>query len=112
MPEVNLGNFANSPFRTKDAIHVPVVALVAAVPLIAGQRVKLVLGSDYRIEPANEGHCIGIVDPFLPDEAGAHRTVWVMLMPGSITGLRHDWEHPDLPSTDEEDYDDGCRGCY
>ena len=71
------------------------------------------------------GKKVGVVDPFLSEPILPGQMVWVLMYPNSVTGLRHDWDHPDLvapaPVNDEVDdvdidvngghvYDE-CRNC-
>jgi hypothetical protein len=41
---------------------------------------------------------VGVVDPFLFELVKPGDRFWLLLNPGSITGLRHDWSHPDFPN--------------
>lgn len=92
--ELNLGQIITTK-QNRDAIHIAVAPVVAAHQLWTGCRVGLTPnGLATTKEPA-----IGIVDPFLPGgtvvEAG--QTFWLFLYPLTVTGLRHDWQHPAFP---------------
>lgn len=79
----------------RDAVHVAVVPMLAAISLKPGQHV----GTDGhgRIS-ASEPH-IGVVDPYLRAPLKAGDRCWLFLYPGSITSLRHEWTHPALGAT-------------
>lgn len=74
----------------RDAIHIAVAPLEAAEGLYPGSKVGLV---DGRASTRAE-HKIGVVDPFMESGTRAGDRVWVMLFPGTITSLRHEWLHP------------------
>jgi hypothetical protein len=79
--------------RRRDAVHVPIAAVTAAVRLSPGQHVGLIRDDDVQ----QVGPCerpIGIVDPFLTQEVEPGERFWLFVYPGSITGLRHVWTHP------------------
>jgi hypothetical protein len=79
--------------RRRDAIHVAVAAVTAAVRLVAGQHVGLVQEANLElVGPCDRN--IGIVDPFLPGAVEPGQRFWLVLYPGTITGLRHVWTHP------------------
>jgi hypothetical protein len=76
--------------RFRDAIHIavaPVVALESLAP-----------GADIGISPGGKATTsadhIGIVDPFLKEWVMPGQRFYVFLYVGSITALRHHWEHP------------------
>lgn len=73
-----------------DAIHICIAPVIAAVNLSPGTHVRL--SSDGRAAPGPKP--IGITDPFRGSIAKAGQRVWLLLYPGSITSLRHDWTHP------------------
>lgn len=77
----------------RDAVHVAVYPAVAAEPLRPGEHVGLTKGG---LASSHVKKLIGIVDPFLPEgtvvDFGEH--FWLCLYPGSITSLRHLWDHP------------------
>lgn len=87
----------------RDAIHIAVVPAVTDVPLSVGQAVGIV---DGKIVPVSQGvAAVGIVDPFLRGGRGydgdvgvyAGERFWLLLYPGTITSLRHEWQHPAFP---------------
>jgi hypothetical protein len=77
--------------KAKDAIHVAVAPVVAAMRLIPGMHV----GMDDQGRATNRtDKPIGVVDPFLQQFIVEGEKFWLFLYPGSITSLRHDWTHP------------------
>lgn len=105
---LNIGQIITGQGQQRDAIHVAVVPMTVGATrygyLYRSERVKLQRGSIDKIvrfddENDDESKCIGIIDPYLGDDAGVREgeTVWVFLKPGTITSLRHDWTHPQLP---------------
>jgi hypothetical protein len=89
----------------RDAIHIAVVPLIAGQELRPGQSFRLAYGtSDTAIPSADEygREAIGIVDPYLGHESANWRDwrvevgerFWGFLMPGTVTGMRHHWQHP------------------
>jgi len=81
----------------RDAIHVAVAPVFAGERLYPGQHVAIRDGEAFpaenRIGISRENR-IGIVDPFLADPVFPKQKFWLFLYPGSITSLRHHWEHP------------------
>lgn len=81
----------------RDAIHVAVAPVIAGEDLWPGREVGFVYGSnevvkskskDYGMDP------IGIVDPFLDGRVEKGQRFFVFLFPGTVTGMRHHWNHP------------------
>lgn len=103
MSEVTLGKQPGD-VSIRDAIHVAVTAAKAREQLHAGDRVGFV---DYpgRVASRDAGNIIGIVDPFRVDPVPPHGLFWLCLFPGSVTGMRHQWVHPEFPAmeVDEDD---------
>lgn len=90
---LKLGSVIKQP-QSRDAVHVAVVPMEAAVALKPGQHV----GTDgHGRIAASEPH-IGVVDPFLRGSVKAGEKCWLFLYPGSITSLRHEWTHPAIPT--------------
>jgi hypothetical protein len=89
---LKLGQIINEP-QQRDAIHIAVVPVVAAVSMQPGTRCG--------IDPTGKAApCItasayvGVVDPFLREAVPTGAQFWLFLEPGSITSLRHEWTHP------------------
>lgn len=104
--------------RNRDAVHIAVAPVIAAVELKAGMRIGLT--SDGRAaRVVNE--IIGIVDPFLTTSIDPGDKFYMFLLPNTITDLKHVWTHPAFPEqaaqptpipedepTYDEDYDYCC----
>ena len=86
----------------RDAVHVAVIAVVAADHLKPGQNVGLAaVEANAHGDPTATSYgakCIGIVDPFLTEPVFPGSRFWLFLYPRTITGLTHIWTHPDLPA--------------
>lgn len=74
----------------RDAIHVAVIPVRASELLRPGQRVGIV-GANLAGPSEN---VVGIVDPYLVDVVPKDGWFWLALLPGSVTGMRHHWQHP------------------
>jgi hypothetical protein len=98
----------------RDAIHVAIVPARARGTLQPGQKVTSVYGMGTVKAFNGKGKPCGVIDPFLADPVQDGENCFVFVYPDTVTGLRHDWEHPSFPQPEPEpeyDYDDGCRGC-
>jgi hypothetical protein len=103
---------------SRDAIHIAVVPLIAGQELHAGETFRLAWGTDNTAIRAADEYgfdAIGIVDPYLGhgvDNWRDYRVLqgerfWGFLMPGTVTGMRHQWQHPafdniQLPANEHE----------
>lgn len=87
--KLGLGQIITTP-QTRDAIHVAVAPMVAAIDLYPGMHVGL--NADGKAGVVEKP--IGIVDPFLTSKVLKGDSFWLYLYPGSVTSLRHHWEHP------------------
>jgi hypothetical protein len=88
----------------RDAIHIAILPTIVAKghSVGAGEYVKLKTGTQNEIMSCARENAIGVVDPFFfkteNDDTRTH--VWegerigVWLFPGTVTGMRHEWEHP------------------
>lgn len=84
----------------RDAVHVAVISAVAAHTLKPGQHVgfsniKAPSGEGFAITDADKS--LGIVDPFIKRPVRPEERFWLYIYPRTITGLNHQWSHPDLP---------------
>jgi hypothetical protein len=80
----------------RDAIHVPVCPLVAAVDMEAGDWFGL--HEDLTAFPVGSTYhgAVGIVDPFRKGDlrkVKAGDQFWAFVPPGVVTGLRHVWSY-------------------
>lgn len=76
----------------RDAIHVAILPVKAAEPLVQGTTVKVDnLG---QATHARREEAIGIVDPFLSKAVEIGEKCWVFIFPGTVTGMRHHWALP------------------
>ena len=90
--------------QERDAVHIAVVPVVAGEPLASGQHVGIAYG-----KAVANAKPVGVVDPFLcrkyPNDTVMvlkGQRFWLLLYPGSITSLRHDWTHPALEMSESE----------
>ncbi len=88
-----LGGLVTDGDRRRDAVHIAVVPLTAAVRLEPGQHVGLCRSDDIEQAAPCEQN-IGIVDPYLTKPVEPGERFWLCLYPGTITSLRHVWTHP------------------
>ena len=96
MESLKLGSIITTR-QKRDAIHIAVVPVVAAVTLRRGDWVRM-SGGRAILAAFGEPEAAGVVDPYLNVEhVEVLHTFWLYLKPGSITALRHDWDHPAFP---------------
>lgn len=76
----------------RDAVHIAIAPVTAAVELEPGQHVGLLEGSKEFAGPSDKP--LGVVDPFLKEPIQPNQRFWLFLYPETITGLRHVWTHP------------------
>lgn len=88
-----LGQLIEDGDRRRDAIHIAVAPVAAAVRLTPGQHVGLVRDSNLDLVGPSD-RPLGVVDPFLTAAVEPGQRFWLFLYPGTITGLRHVWTHP------------------
>jgi len=95
MEPIKLGQLINAGVDARrDAVHTAIAPVVAAQVLLPGAHINLIGNEAY---PAPRSF-LGIVDPFLTEPVIKGERFWMLLPPGSITSLRHAWEHPCLGS--------------
>lgn len=88
-----LGTFPIPDNSGRDAIHLAVEPAVAGIPLRAGERVKF---EDGKAILADDD-ATGIVDPFITGMVRPGERFWFVVLPRTITSLRHVWSHPLFP---------------
>lgn len=90
-PQTKLGQLIE-PGMQRDAIHIAVAPVKAAMTLRPGDDIGFIASS-----PESVGHVknpIGIVDPFLKRDVKPGERFWMFLYPNTITSLKHVWTHP------------------
>jgi hypothetical protein len=87
----------------RDAIHLGVENVIAATRLYPGYHVGWANKERTRVKvvDAYSDEAIGIVDPFLEDTINIGQRFWLIVYPRQITSLRHVWEHPSFPDSQE-----------
>ena len=84
----------------RDAIHLGVYQVELGA---AAQRGAYLSVQDGKAFPVlKKEKAVGILDPFLHNDADMGDKVWLVLFPGMITSLRHVWEHPAFPNLPQE----------
>lgn len=80
----------------RDAIHVAVVSLRSSADMNPGQAVTW-HEKGISVKPCSITDVeIGIVNPFIRGGVGRFENVWIMLFPNSVTGMTHNWSHPEF----------------
>lgn len=64
----------------RDAIHVPVLPMLAVRVMQPGERLKN-----------------GVVDPWLDEPIQPGQWYYLWIKPGTVTSLEHVWRHPAFP---------------
>lgn len=93
------------PEAQRDAVHVAIVAVKAGMRLAPGALVRMdktPKGEPIAVQIALSDQVIGVVDPFLSASVESGKRFWLCLRPGTITGMRHHWEHPAFPDSMEK----------
>lgn len=101
MSQLGLGKLIDTP-QQRDAIHVAVAPVVAAQRLNPGCNV----GLDANGRATNRtDNAIGVIDPFLKHVVLEGESCWLFLYPETVTGMRHEWQHPAFPEQAAEPSD-------
>ena len=87
----------------RDAVHIAVLPVVAAETLAAGKCVSIKIkdGEYVASFPLKGEWIVGIVDPYLNQLVRRGQRCFVFLYPQTITSLRHQWVHPEVPEIEE-----------
>lgn len=84
----------------RDALH------VAVVPLTAAHKAYLRAGEPFKLNTAGLAvschidDSIGVADPFLKESIRPGERFWGLLIPGSVSNLRHDFDHHAWPKVE------------
>ncbi len=95
----------------KDAIHIAVLPVVAQERLKPGARVGFVDGTNH-VGSTLESDVFGIIDPFLQRDVRAGEKCFVFLLPNTVTGMRHEWEHPLVKDPEPKRVDSELKAKY
>jgi hypothetical protein len=90
--ELGLGQFITGS-KEKDAVHIAVIPLVAGERFYPGDRFTCNSGTDVAMRYSGKDY-IGVVDPFLSMRVEVGEKFWGFIKPGTVTGMRHEWQHP------------------
>ncbi len=88
-----LGTYPIPDNSGRDAIHLAVEPVVAGHMLRPGELVKIEEG--FAVAASHDA--TGIVDPFLGGLVYSGQRFWFVVLPRTITSLRHVWSHPAFP---------------
>lgn len=104
-----LGRLTNSSAK-RDALHVAIAPAECYEDiLMPGERVGV---NPYDSTQAGKGWTpCGIVDPFLTEPVRKWQWFNILIDPGTVTNLRHQWSHALFSDEDSSYGDDECRGC-
>lgn len=89
-----LGQLLPATEYRRDAIHIAIAPVTAAEQLVPGQRIGFVDEGNTQLVGVSLKP-LGIVDPYLLESVLPGQRFWMLIFPGTITSLRHIWEHPD-----------------
>lgn len=87
----------------RDAIHVPIMSVVALEELLPGQKIDLkkmqrwepMLRESFGASKAKtKASSVGIVDPYLKDPVKVGEKFYCWIKPSTVHKLWHEWEHP------------------
>lgn len=81
----------------RDATHIAIVPVIAGAKMQPGDHCRVHDKNGVAV-PAIKGlqENIGIVDPFLTEAVDIGERFYLCLYPGTVTGLRHHYAHPEL----------------
>jgi hypothetical protein len=104
--DVKVGKLITDEEGARDAIHVAVLPVCAETSLVPGQHVGFTgekVDGVREVGPVADGprglqnrRGIGIVDPYLTVAIRKGARFYCFLYPGSVSGMRHHWAHPDI----------------
>lgn len=78
----------------RDATHIPAICLVSHTRLLPGTEVGV--SKDGISTSSDLSGVTGFVDPFRPGHVLKGEVCHVLLSPGSVENVRHEWDHPGI----------------
>jgi hypothetical protein len=102
---VPLGKLITDREQKRDAFHVACTPAIAGHDLVPGCKVAIhawrdeLDGTKIPVvgEPGTGKKVVGVVDVFLTETVHEGQRFFTMLLPNSVTGMRHAWKSPDFP---------------
>jgi hypothetical protein len=98
--ELKVGKLITQP-EERDAIHIAIAPVRAAIEIKPGTHVGFVGDSSEIVSP-HAIRLVGIIDPFLTKSVKPNEVCFLFVYPNQITSLNHHWKHPafdkDAPS--------------
>lgn len=92
-----IGTILDGPSAGRDAVHVAIAPVVAGQTLMPGWHVGFEDGEAITCHSSEKPmKMIGIVDPFIQGSVKKGEWFYLFLYPGTITTLRHVWQHPEF----------------
>lgn len=74
----------------RDAVHVAIISMTCDDSLRAGDRVKII--SKDKVVAYDNDDYDGIVDPFGEEYISCETLFWVLLKPGTVVDMKHNWK--------------------
>lgn len=95
--------------QQRDAIHIAIAPVKATVPLAAGDCIDFASKENrFDVVKVQSGG-FGIVDPFLTSYVMPGQWFWAFLRPNTVTGMRHEWQHPAFSGQQSANIQDVAR---
>jgi hypothetical protein len=77
----------------RDAIHVPILSVIALEELEPGEKIAVTL-NNLVFEASKSKTPVGVVDPFLKTSVKVGEKFYCWVKPSTVHKLWHEWEHP------------------
>lgn len=87
-----LGKIHND-VQVRDAVHIAIEQVTVIEICQPGSHVGFVEKGMVGLSAEKK---VGIIDPFIKGYIPSGSKVWLFVYPGTITGLQHHWQHPDI----------------
>jgi hypothetical protein len=95
--KAEIGHFLDSnENHNRDAIHVPIMPVVASEELSPGEKIVVKPMGNYFVasKVTGKAKAVGVVDPYLPRNAQAGEKFYAWVKPATVHKLWHEWSHP------------------
>lgn len=88
----------------RDAIHIAIAPVISSGSINPGEHIGFTEDGTVGIRAKVK---IGIADPFLKNTISNGERFYMFLYPNTVTGMRHEWSHPDFQ--ENKGGDDGAK---